>query len=100
MLSIACVIVTLMLMSDGMQQHRDQLTWEGGSSQILHFNFLSDSMLITSCCTASPRCVFIKKECQSQEYWTNTKPAPGSMRDDLLMVSITCTTSTLAVDWF
>ena len=37
MLSIACVIVTLMLMSDGMQQHGNQLTWEGGSSQILHF---------------------------------------------------------------
>ena len=64
-------------------------------------SFLSDSMLTTSCCTASPCCVVSRKQCLNQKYWANTKPAAraaqGSIWEDVLRVSMTCTTSTHAV---
>ena len=64
-------------------------------------SFLSDSMLTTSCCTASPCCLVSRKQCLNQKYWANTKPAAraaqGSMWDDVLRVSITCTIITHAV---
>ncbi len=84
--------------SMGMSQPEREATARSCTS-----SFLSDNMLTTSCCTASPWCVVSRKQCMNQKYWANTKPAAravqGSMWDDVLRVSITCTISTHAVGW-